>query len=255
MSRLRIGVDVGGTTIKSALVDVSTGRLASAKEVTPTPSPATMPSVVAVVCELARRQRVGCPEAAVGIGVPISVRDDGILSGPGLHPSWDGVSSQQSFAQVENVHSVVNDADAAAIAEVEHGALASVEGTAVLLTLGTGIGICLSRDGVIFPNVEIGFLPWRDGCSAEQLLGSVARERRGLDWSAWAVEFSAYLEAVFDMFQPETIVIGGGVSEIGDEFLHLLHAPCDLALAHFRGDAGIVGAAIGATSTALRRRA
>lgn len=254
MSGLRIGVDVGGTTIKAALVDVSTGQLASARTVTPTPAPATLPAVVATVGQLVRRHRADAPDAAVGIGVPIATRDDGTLSGPGLHPSWDGVPAGQCFAEVGDVGSVMNDADAAAIAELEHGELRGVEGTGVLLTLGTGIGIGLSRGGVIFPNVEIGFLPWRDGQSAEQLLGSVARERRGIDWQQWAAEFSDYLGAVFDMFQPAKIVIGGGVSEIGDQFLHLLHAPCDLALAHFRGDAGIVGAAIGVTSAALRAR-
>lgn len=248
MSGLRIGVDVGGTTIKSALVDVSTGRLASAKQTAPTPAPATMPAVVSVVEAMVRQHRRRCPDASAGIGLPISVRDDGTFSGPGLHPSWDGQDARRCFAHLNDVHSIINDADAAGVAEVEHGELKGAEGTAVLLTLGTGIGVCLSRNGIIVPNVEIGFLPWRDGCSAEELLGSVARERRRLGWSDWAVEFSSYLTAVFDMFQPTKIVIGGGVSEIGDEFLHLLRAPCELALAGWRGDAGIVGAAIGSVS-------
>ncbi len=236
-----VGVDFGGSGIKAAAVDLDTGDFASARERIPTPQPATPGAVLEVLVDLMTR----LPEATgpVGITVPGVVRHGVVGSAANIDDSWVGTDADGLFTEAlrREVH-IVNDADAAGLAEARYGAARGRQGLVIVTTLGTGIGSALIHDGVLIPNSELGHLEI-DGHDAESRAANSAREREGLTMAQWAERLGRYYRTIERLFSPDLIVVGGGVSKQAAEFLPLLDLETEIVPATLLNRAGIVGAA------------
>lgn len=245
MSSLPLGIDFGGTGIKGAPVDLATGDFASERVRVPTPLPATPQAVAEVFVELLGH----FPDATgpVGVTVPGIVRHGVVGSAANIDDSWIGVDADAllSGATGREVH-VVNDADAAGLAEVRYGAAAGRRGLVVLTTLGTGIGSALVHHGVLVPNSELGHLVV-DGAVAEQRASNRAREDEDLSMAEWAERLTAYYRHLERLFSPDLFLVGGGVSKRAEEFLPLLDIDTEIIPATLRNKAGVVGAALHAS--------
>lgn len=243
----RLGIDIGGSGIKGAPVDVATGRLLTERRRFETPQPATPDAVTDTVAELVAGFDWTGP---VGATFPGIVRGGVIRSAANVDERWLGVDAAARFgAAVGAPVTVLNDADAAGIAEVTLGAGRGVGGVVLLLTFGTGIGSALFLDGHLVPNTELGHLEV-DGHDAETRAAASVREENDLSWKHWAKRVDRYLEVVESLFSPELIIIGGGVSKKADRFLPLLERTTPIVPAQLLNEAGIVGAAMASTSGA-----
>jgi polyphosphate glucokinase len=246
--RIAIGVDVGGSGVKCAAVDIETGQLVGARHRVATPQPSTPAAVVGVIARLVERlgREAGAPAAPVGVGVPCVVIGGVTKTAANIDPAWIGFDGGRALAAaVGRPVQVLNDADAAGIAEMHFGAGRGVSGTVFILTLGTGLGSALFIDGVLVPNTELGHMEIR-GRDAERRSAAVARIRRGLSWKAWSGDLDEHLHAIDRLFWPNLIVLGGGVSKNADRFLPYLTVRPPVVPAQLRNDAGIVGAAMAA---------
>ena len=237
-----IGIDFGGTGIKAAAVDLRAGDFASDREKIKTPRPSTPAAVAEVFAELVGR--FAASDSPIGVTVPGVVRHGVVHSAANIDPSWIGAEADAIFtgALGREVH-VVNDADAAGLAEVEFGAAKGRRGLVIVSTLGTGIGSALIHDGVLVPNSELGHLEI-DGHNAESRAANSARENEELSWQAWAERLTTYYRTVEKLFSPDLFVVGGGVSKQSDEFLPLLDIETPIVPALLRNKAGIIGAAL-----------
>jgi polyphosphate glucokinase len=239
-----LGIDIGGSGIKGAPVDLGKGELAADRRRVETPEGATPEDVAAVVEELvaafADEVDAGAP---VGITVPAVVQRGVVRSAANIDRSWIDTDADKLFTKRlgRPVH-VVNDADAAGVAEVHFGAGRDEKGVVLLTTLGTGIGSALFVEGVLVPNTELGHLEI-DGHDAETRAASSAREREDLSWKDWAARLQRYYEVVEALFSPDLIIVGGGVSKKADKFLPLLDLRAPIVPAQLKNEAGIVGAA------------
>jgi polyphosphate glucokinase len=237
-----LGIDIGGTGIKAAPVDTATGELTAERQKIATPHPSTPGAVSAVVADLVRDFSWNGP---VGITFPGVVVDGVIRTAANVDKKWIGTDARKQFSAATKLPvGVINDADAAGLAEVRFGAGRNVPGTVLLLTFGTGIGSALFTDGVLVPNTEFGHIEVR-GKDAEKRASEIVREDRDLSWEQWAGRVSEYLEHVEGLLSPKLIILGGGVSRKADKFVPLLtklQAPVVPATMH--NDAGIVGAAM-----------
>jgi len=237
-----LGVDIGGSGIKAAPVDVTAGALARERIKVPTPQP-SKPQVVAE----AVRGLVGQFgwSGRAGITFPGVVTAGVIRTAANLDPAWIGVNARDLFGSATGLDvRVLNDADAAGLAEMRFGAGAGQQGTVVMLTFGTGIGSALFHDGVLVPNTEFGHIEIR-GKDAEKRASERARELHDLDWAQWAGRVDEYMTHLEALLWPELFIVGGGVSRKSDKFLPLLgglHAR--VVPAKMLNDAGIVGAAL-----------
>lgn len=241
---IAIGVDVGGSGIKGAPVDVSTGELVADRLRIETPQPATPEAVADVVRTVVAHAGPHLRGRPVGITVPGPVTHGVVRAAANIDPSWVGTDAERLFSERLGapVH-VVNDADAAGVAEARFGAAREVRGLVLLTTLGTGIGSALLLDGHLVPNSELGHLQI-DGRDAESHASAGAREDEDLDWPEWASRLQRYYSVVEDLLWPELIVVGGGVSKHAERFLPLLHLRAPVVAARLRNHAGIVGAAV-----------
>jgi polyphosphate glucokinase len=249
---IAIGVDVGGSGVKCGAVDVATGQLVGARRRVATPQPATPTAVVGVIAELVERigRQAGAPAAPVGVGVPSVVIGGVTRSAANIDQAWIGFDAGGVLAAaIGRPVVVLNDADAAGIAEMRFGAGAGQGGTVFVLTLGTGLGSALFIDGVLVPNTELGHMEIR-GRDAERRSAAVARIRRGLSWKAWAGDLDEHLHAIDRLFWPTLIILGGGVSKNADRFLPYLTVRPPVVPAQLRNDAGIVGAAMAVAEAA-----
>lgn len=256
--RIAIGVDVGGSGIKAAVVDVEAGRFRSDRLRVPTPIPATPEAVIASIGRLVRRLAKASglgPAAPVGVGLPGVTLDDTLKSAANIEASWI------DFPVVERVRKVtgrpvaiVNDADAAGIAEMRFGVGVGKPGVVIFLTLGTGVGSGVFNNGVLVPNTEFGQMEIR-GRPAERRSAAAARVRRGLSWKAWSQDLDEHLHRIDELMWPTLMIVGGGVSKNADKFLPRLTVRCPVVPAQLRNDAGIIGAAIVATERAAEEAA
>jgi len=240
-----IGIDVGGTSIKGAVVDLGSGAPDGLVERSVTPDPARIADCVPVIAELVARLRARPGAARLPIGIALSgdVRDGRHTTGVNLDDSWVGAPARDLLeASIGRPARILNDADAAGLGEAAYGAARGVAGVVVVLTFGTGIGSAILLDGRVLPNSGFGQLPFH-GRPVELLLSALSRERRNLSWTRWATDVSAYLATVDELLRPERIVLGGGVLGARDRFWHLLRPTCELVPAGLGPDAGIVGAA------------
>jgi polyphosphate glucokinase len=236
------GIDFGGTGIKGAPVDLVTGDFAAERERIKTPERSTPHAIAEIFVELL--DLFPDCHGAVGVTVPGVVRHGVVLSAANIDKSWVGTDADGLFTQAtgREVH-VVNDADAAGLAEVRYGAAQGRSGLVIVTTLGTGIGSALVHDGVLVPNSELGHLEI-DGHDAESRAANSARTREDLSWEKWAKRLTTYYRTLEKLFSPELFVVGGGVSKDSDEFLPLLDIDTEIIPAQLRNRAGVVGAAL-----------
>lgn len=236
------GIDFGGTGIKGAPVDLDAGDFAAERVRIRTPDPSTPENVRDVFVELLA-QFPDCT-GAVGVTVPGVVRHGVVRSAANIDKSWVGTDADRLLTEAtgREVH-VVNDADAAGLAEVRYGAARGRSGLVIVTTLGTGIGSAMVFDGVLVPNAELGHLEV-DGHDAESRAANSVREREGLSWEHWARRLTRYYRTLEMLFSPELFVVGGGVSKESDEFLPLLDLDTEIVPATLLNRAGVVGAAL-----------
>ncbi|MCL2454291.1 MAG: ROK family protein [Micrococcales bacterium] len=236
------GVDIGGSGIKGAPVNLTTGELAADRVRIPTPQPATPSAVAATVAEVVGRFGLD-PQVPVGVTFPAVITHGVARSAANVDDSWIGTDVQQVVgAATGRSVLAVNDADAAGLAEVVYGAARGVDGVVLVVTLGTGIGSALVVDQHLVPNTELGHLEI-DGYDAESRAADSARERENLSWAVWAARLQRYFDVVERLFSPDLIVVGGGVSKKHQSFLPLLDLHAPIVPARLRNAAGIVGAA------------
>ena len=246
-SRIAIGVDVGGSGVKAAVVDTESGRLRSERLRVPTPQPATPEAVSATIARLVRRlaRTTGISDSApVGIGLPGVAIGGRLLTAANIDPAWvDYPVAEKLGRTLKRKVSIVNDADAAGIAEMRFGVGAGQRGVVIFLTLGTGVGSGVFVDGTLVPNTEFGQMEIR-GRAAERRSAAAARVRKGLSWKAWTMDLDEHLQRIEDLMWPTLFILGGGVSKNGDRFIPSLKRRTPVVAAQLRNDAGIVGAAV-----------
>jgi polyphosphate glucokinase len=241
VTQVALGVDVGGSSIKYASVDLGAGRLLGEVCSTPTPRPGTAENLFAAIAALSADLRVDTP---VGVALPSVIRGGVVYTAANLHESLIGVNAGQLLHdRLRRPVALLNDADAAGLAEMRWGAARGTRGTVMMLTFGTGIGSALFTDGRLVANTELGHMEV-DGFEAEQRASARARSEENLDWPQWTVRVNRVLDTINRLFWPELIVIGGGVSESYAQFAPLLRSRAELRAATLGPAAGVVGAAM-----------
>ena len=235
-----IGIDIGGTGIKGGIVDLKKGKLIGDRVRFPTPQPSTPESVAEVVAQVVAElsARSDAPDASspVGVTFPGIIQHGVVHSAANVDKSWlEADIDAMLTARLGRPVEVINDADAAGLAEARFGAGEGVAGTVLVITLGTGIGSAFIFDGKLVPNAELGHLEI-DGFDAETKASAVAREREGLTWEQYSVLLQRYF--------PELFIVGGGISKRADEYLPHMKLRTPIVPAELKNDAGIVGAAI-----------
>jgi polyphosphate glucokinase len=239
-----LGIDIGGSGIKGAPVDTAVGGLVDERFRLETPRPATPDAVVSVLAEVAAHWKGKDP---IGVTFPGVVRNGVVATAANLHPDWVGQDAGALFTdRTGRRATVLNDADAAGVAEVAFGAGRNVRGTVLLVTFGTGIGSALFLDGRLVPNTELGHLELH-GADAELHASDRIREEKDLSWEEWAGRVQDYLQVIERLLVPDLIVIGGGVSKKADRFLPSVRINTPVVPAVLQNNAGIVGAAMATT--------
>ena len=239
-----LGIDVGGSGIKGAIVDTASGELLSERIRIGTPKPPTPDKIAAVVNELVVKLDYRGP---VGCSFPTVVVDGQARTAGNIDKSWRGTQVDELFQQSTGLPFVVqNDADVAGIAEMTLGAGRGLTGTVIMITIGTGLGSGVFYDGMLIPNIELGRMPGKDGDPIEFYAGDKARKVNDLSWSEWGGRFNYFLQRVARVFTPETFIVGGGASKKFDKFAGKLTVETPIRIAQFGNNAGIVGAAIAA---------
>lgn len=241
-----IGIDIGGTGIKGAIVDLDGGELLSDRVKHPTPGggePEAIIETVALLMSELTLDSDAAEVAHVGVCFPAIVRNGRTMSAANVSQRWIGLDADTLFGEAldRDIH-FVNDADAAGYAETLSGAARDQRGLVIMTTLGTGIGSAFIYDGVLIPNSELGHLEL-DGRDAEDWAANSAREREGLSFEQWAERLTRYYRHVEFLFSPDLFIVGGGVSKQHEEFLHLIDVETPMVPAELRNNAGIMGAA------------
>lgn len=253
MTRVGLGIDIGGSGVKGALVDLETGEFIGERIRFETPEKST-PKAVAKLCTRIIAELGADPDTPVGITIPAPVVHGTVPFIANLHKSWTGIDAEKVFSKItERSVTLINDADAAGVAEAYYGAAKNVLGTVIVTTQGTGIGSALLYNGVLIPNTELGHLEL-DGRDAESHAAASRRNRDGLSWRMWAKRLQRYYSHLEMLFSPELLVVGGGVSKRHEQFLPLLHLKTPIVPAELRNTAGIVGAAVYADQQARGER-
>ena len=238
-----MGIDVGGSGIKGAIVDTKTGQLITERYRLDTPQPAH-PDVVAetvkkVVDHIGWKGPIGC-------GFPAVVRGGFVKTASNISKKWIDVSAAKLFSEITGCSvSVMNDADVAGIAEMKFGAGKGVNGSVVMITIGAGLGSALIRDGSLFPNTECGHFNMK-GDIAERYAADSVRKKEDLSWKKWGKRFNQYLEEVELLLTPDLIILGGGASKKFDRFEDEIEIETKVVAAELLNEAGIVGAALSA---------
>ncbi len=239
-----LGIDIGGSGIKGAPVNVETGEMLSERYRIPTPQPAEPGPMTDVVADIAKFFNW---EGPIGCGFPAVVKSEVALTAANIDDSWIGVNIAELISQKTGcpVH-VSNDVDAAGWAEIRFGAGRDQKGLVLILALGTGIGSSLFMDGYQIPNTEFGHIVMH-GDIAEKYAANSIRKKEELSWEEWGSRLDEYLNYVVSLFHPDLIIIGGGVSKYYQEFFPYLDCSAKLVPAALRNEAGIVGAACSAS--------
>ena len=240
-----LGIDVGGTGIKSAIVDIIGGELLTEVLRMPTPQPAT-PEAIFLAIEETKRQLAH--DGPIGMGFPAIVKKGITRSAANVSPQWINYPALEHLQRIAgHPVNVINDADAAGLAEIRFGVGhrfdAHRQGSTLLITLGTGIGSALFVNGQLFPNTELGHIEI-NGIDAEKQAATVIRERENLSWEVWGRRVNHYLQKIEFLLSPDVVIIGGGVSESSELFFPYISLEATLLAAEMGNDAGIVGAAM-----------
>jgi polyphosphate glucokinase len=241
MAKHGFGVDVGGSGIKGAPVNLHKGTLSDRRYRVATPKPATPKAMAAVVRDVL--DHFGWDEP-FGCTFPAVVQHGLVRTAANVDRSWIGTDGQALLTEVTGRKALlVNDADAAGVAEVRFGAAKDQRGVVLLCTLGTGIGSAIVVNGKLVPNTELGHVEL-DGYQAESRAAESARERENLSWVDWSARLTRYFQHLENLFWPDLIVVGGGVSKKANRWQHLVHTRTTMVPAALLNDAGIVGAAV-----------
>jgi polyphosphate glucokinase len=250
-----IGIDIGGTGIKGAPVDLGTGRLTAPRHYIATPQPATPDAVAAAVREM-RDHFAEVPAAApVGVTIPAVVRGGVVRTAANIDPTWIGTDGDALFHRALGMPAaLLNDADAAGLAEMALGAGRGAKGVVLVVTLGTGIGSALFVDSHLVPNTELGHLTI-DGFDCCPWASAAARVRENLSWAQWVSRLQEYLAYAESLLWPDLVIIGGGISHDADQFLPLLQIEAPVVRATMENDSGIIGAAFEAHAAVALRSA
>ena len=243
-----LGIDIGGSGVKGAPVDLEAGDFAADRFRIETPERSTPDNVVRIVGEIIDHFADTLGDAPVGITVPAPVRHGVTPMMANLDEAWEGLQADKFFAdKLGRSVTLVNDADAAGLAEVQYGAAKGTQGFVVLTTLGTGIGTAVINDGILLPNTEFGHIEI-DGHDAESRAAMSVKENEELSWSEWAERLQRYYSHLEFLLSPDLFIVGGGVSKHADAFLPLLRLDTPIVPAVHRNNAGIIGAAALAVS-------
>ncbi len=238
-----LGIDVGGSGIKGAPVDLAEGEFAADRLRIPTPDESTPDNVADVIEQIVEHFADRVDGRPVGVTLPAVVTRGVVRTAANIDRSWIGTNvSELLTSRLGRAVTVLNDADAAGVAELHYGAARGSDGLVLVTTLGTGIGSALLNNGVLVANSELGHLEI-DGHDAERKAAASARERDGLTWEEWAERLQRYYAHIEDLLWPDLIVVGGGVSKKADKFLPKLHLRAPIVAAQLQNAAGIVGAA------------
>jgi len=240
-----LGIDIGGSGIKGAPVFTETGILLAPRHRIPTPQPAKPRPVANIVMEVTDHFNWQRP---VGCGFPAAIRGGVALTAANIHKKWVGFNVAELFSKTTGCPvCVINDADAAGLAEMEFGTGKGRSGVVIIVTIGTGLGTALFTDGKLLPNAELGHIEI-NGKDAELHASDAARKRDKLSWKVWAKRFNKYLLMLEKLLWPDLFILGGGVSKKYDQFLPYLTVEAEVLPAKFLNNAGIVGAALAAQS-------
>ncbi|WP_265447079.1 polyphosphate--glucose phosphotransferase [Flexivirga meconopsidis] len=238
-----LGIDVGGTGIKGAPVDLDKGEFAKDRLRIETPEESTPDAVADIIAQIADNFAAETGKEPIGITLPAVVTHGVVRTAANIDRSWIGTNVEELFSKkLGRTVTVVNDADAAGVGELHYGAARNTDGLVLVSTLGTGIGSALLNYGVLVANSELGHLEI-DGHDAESKAAESAREKEDLSWEKWAERLQRYFSHIEDLLWPDLIVVGGGVSKKADKFLPLLHLRAPIVAAQLQNAAGIVGAA------------
>ena len=243
MGKKAIGIDIGGTGIKGALVDLEDGSIIGDRIRVETPEGGLPKDIARVVNDLVKNLPGSNKDLPIGICFPAVVQHGVTMSAANVSSKWIGLDADQLFESTLNrsVH-VVNDADAAGYAEMKYGAGRKRDGLVIMTTLGTGIGAAIFMNGKLVPNAELGHLEI-DGVDYETMASFSAKERENLSWSQWAERLQKYYSTLEKLFSPDLLIVGGGVSKEHENFLPLLKLKTPIVPAVKRNNAGILGAA------------
>ncbi|MEY2588766.1 MAG: polyphosphate glucokinase [Acidimicrobiaceae bacterium] len=241
---LFMGIDIGGSGIKGAPVDIQTGQLTAERLRIVTPQPARPGPVADVVAQVVEHHGWNGP---VGVTFPAVIKNGVALTAANVDKSWIGTDADEVFTKRLGMPVfVMNDADAAGLAEMRFGAGRDRDGVVVMITLGTGIGCAVFLNGQLVPNTELGHIEL-GGKDAETIAAASVRDRKGLTWKKYAERVQAYLRALDALIWPDLVIIGGGVSKTPDKFLPLIDVRPEVVPAALQNEAGIVGAALAAS--------
>lgn len=238
-----LGVDIGGSGIKAAPVDINTGNLSGKRHRVPTPQPATPEAITKALVKLVKHFKWTGP---VGCGFPAAISNGIVRTASNIDKSWIGTEVSKLFTKSSGCQTVVlNDADAAAFAEMKFGAGKNQNGVVFIITVGTGLGTAAFSNGCLLPNMELGHLII-DGKIAEHYASDAVRKNEGLTWKKWSKRFNRYLYEIEQLFWPDLIILGGGASKKQDKFFKYLDSNVKIVAAKLLNEAGIIGAALAA---------
>ena len=238
-----LGIDVGGSGIKGALVE--NGQVITERLRIPTPQPSTPEAIAVTLNEIMKAFNY---KGAIGCGFPALILDGVIKTAANIHKSWIDVPAEKLFTKTTGQPVVlINDADAAGLAEINYGAGKDKMGTIFVITIGTGLGSAIFINGQLVPNTELGHLKMY-GKSAEKYCSDAVRTKKNLSWKQWAMRFNEYLAYIEFLFSPQLIILGGGASKKFDQFAPYLKSRTEIVPAELKNHAGIIGAAVWAHS-------
>ena len=241
-----LGVDIGGSGIKGAIVDTLTGKLLTERHRIETPQPATPEAIAGVLAQLVVHFHWNGP---IGCGFPAAIQNGVARTASNISKVFLGTHVDKLFSEVTNCPCFnLNDADAAGMAEMQFGEGANQSGVVLMITIGTGLGTALFIDGKLMPNTELGHLYLENGIEAERYASDAIRKLEDLGWKSWGNRFNTYLTLMEKLFWPNLIIIGGGASKKFEKFENLLTVEAPVKPAAFLNQAGIVGAALYAKS-------
>ncbi len=243
-----LGIDIGGSGIKGALVDIEKGEFIGERHRIPTPQPAKPEPVVEVVAEIIDHFDYSGP---LGVTFPAIIHNGVALSAANVDEKFIGTNITELVQKQTGLPAItLNDGDAAGIAEMRFGAGKGNSGSVIILTLGTGIGSAMFRKGVLFPNSELGHIYLQNGMEAEHYAAESIRENEDLSWKKWGKRVNKVFQHVDFIFSPDLIIVGGGVSKKYEKYFPYIKINADLVPAQLRNDAGIIGAALAASDLA-----
>lgn len=237
-----LGIDIGGSGIKGALVNAETGEMLTERFRIPTPKSRNPKDMAQVVAQVVEHFEYNGP---VGCGFPSIVKNGVCMSEGNLDPSWVGINIDELFTEATgHEFTVLNDADAAGYASINYGIGKGKQGLVIMITIGTGLGSGAFFNGVLLPNFELGQIPYKKHKKIEKWAAASAKEREGLSYEKWGKRFNKFLKYVEIIVSPDLIIVGGGTSKDWDEFSQYITVDTQVVKAELMNHAGIIGAAV-----------